>query len=166
MVCFSCIFCSTQTKINKSEEIDILIKTPVNLKPEEPLLYTIKNNSDKTFIIDPYGFVGESYWTLNSKKLNPINFSRGYYPRDEDDCKNELIIIKPKQKIDANLSLNYLERGIYDYSKTGDYLRVINSSHNKENGKPSSCRQYINELELKGYHFLNDNIVAKIPFVK
>ncbi len=31
---------------------------------------------------------------------------------------------------------------------------------------PLSYKQYIDDLELKGYHFLNDSIVAKISFVK
>lgn len=166
ITCFSCIFCSTQMKINKSNEVDILIKTPVKLEPEKPIIYSIKNNSKKTYIIDPYGFVGETYWLLNDKKLIPIQFSRGYYSRDNDDCRNDLIIIKPNEKIEKGLSLNYMERAIYDYSESGNYIRIVQSNHNKQNGMPSSCKQYIDELELKGYHFLNDSIVAKIPFIR
>ncbi|PNW13179.1 hypothetical protein C1637_15270 [Chryseobacterium lactis] len=153
-------------KLNKNKEIDILIKTPVKLAPEKPIIYTIKNSSDKTFIIDPYGFVGDSYWTFNNKKLIPIEFSRGYYSREDKNCRDDLIIIKPKQKIDIGLSLNYVDKAIYDYSKTGNYIRNIQSKHSKQNGMPSTCKSYINELEKKGYIMLEDSIVAKIPFVK
>ncbi|WP_042720549.1 hypothetical protein [Flavobacterium sp. B17] len=153
-------------KINKSNEVDILIKTPVKLEPEEPITYNIKNNSNVIYIIDPYGFVGESYWLLNNKKLVPIQFSRGYYSRENDDCRNDLIIIKPNEKIEKALSLNYMEKAIYDYSQSGNYIRIVSSNHSKQNSMPSSCKQYINDLELKGYRFLNDSIVAKIPFVK
>ncbi|AZA90569.1 hypothetical protein EG343_08015 [Chryseobacterium nakagawai] len=153
-------------KLNKSKNIDILIKVPVELIADKPVIYTFKNNTDQTYIIDPYGFVGKSYWELNNEVLNPINFSRGYYSREDEDCGNDLIILKPKQKIDTTLSLNYMERGIYDFSKAGKYSRIVESKHNKDNGMPSSCKQYINELEIKGYHFLEDSIVAKIPFIK
>lgn len=166
ITCFCCIFCSTQMKINKSNDVDILIKTPVKLEPEEPITYSIKNNSNVIYIIDPYGFVGESYWLLNNKKLVPIQFSRGYYSRENDDCRNDLIIIKPNEKIEKALSLNYMEKAIYDYSQSGNYIRIVSSNHSKQNSMPSSCKQYINDLELKGYRFLNDSIVAKIPFVK
>lgn len=166
ITCFSCIFCSTQMKINKSNDVDILVKTPVNLTTEIPVTYTIKNNSEKTYIIDPYGFVGDSYWMLNNKKIEPIEFSRGYYSRENIDCTSDLIILNPKQKIDTVLSLNYAERGRYDFSNSGNYIWNVQSNHNKQNGMPSSCKQYIDELELKGYRFLNDSIVAKIPFYK
>ena len=63
-----CIFCSSQTKINKSKEIDITVTIPIKLETEKEITYSIKNNSDKTYVIDPYGFVGESYWLLNTKK--------------------------------------------------------------------------------------------------
>lgn len=164
MTCFSFISCSTQMKLNKSKNIDILIKVPIKLISDKPLVYTLKNNTNNTYIIDPYGFVGSSYWMLNNEKLNPINFSRGYYSREDEDCRNDLIILKPKQKIDRTLSLNYIEKGIYDFSKKGNYIRNVKSIHNKENGMPSSCTKYINELETKGYFLLEDSIVAKMPF--
>ncbi|MDH6252585.1 hypothetical protein M2347_002312 [Chryseobacterium sp. H1D6B] len=166
MTCFICTFCSTQMKLNKSEQIDILIKTPLKLIGDKPVIYTIKNNTNNTYIIDPYGFVGNSYWILNNEKLNPINSSRGYYSRENEDCKNDLIILEPKQKIDTTLSLNYMERYIYDFSKTGKYIRHVESKHSRQNGMPLSCKQYINELEKKGYHLLDDSIKAEIPFVK
>lgn len=166
VTCFSCIFCSTQIKLNKSNEIDIIVKVPVNLSTQIPVQYSIQNRSATTYIIDPYGFVGDSYWMLNNEKLNPIDRSRGYYSREDVDCKEDLIIIKPKQKIDTVLNLNYIDRGRYDLSKSGNYFFAVKSRHNKKNSMPSSCQQYINELEIKGYHFLEDSIVAKIPFIK
>ncbi|WP_131368691.1 hypothetical protein [Chryseobacterium luteum] len=164
--CLSCTFCSPQMKLNKSNDIDILVKTPVKLIADEPVIFTIKNNSNFTYIIDPYGFVGNSYWMLNNKKLDPVNFSRGYRSREAIDCKNDLIILKPKQKMDTTLSLNFMERGIYDFSKAGNYIRVAESRHNEQNGMPLICKQYINELESKGYRLLDDSIDAKIPFVR
>ncbi|MGE8554227.1 MAG: hypothetical protein ACN6OB_09910 [Chryseobacterium jejuense] len=166
ITCFSFISCYTQMKLNKSKNIDILVKVPVELIVEKPVIYTLKNNTNNTYIIDSYGYVGKSYWELNNEILNPINFSRGYYSREGEDCRNDLIILKPKQKMDTILSLNYMERGIYDFSKTGNYSRNIESRHSKENGMPLSCKQYINDLEKKGYIMLDDNIVAKIPFIK
>ncbi|TZF94193.1 hypothetical protein FW781_16345 [Chryseobacterium panacisoli] len=166
ITCFIFISCSTQMKINKSKDIDILIKTPVKLITDEPVMFTIKNNSNSTYVIDPYGFVGNSYWMLNNEKLNPINFSRGYRSREDIDCRNDLIILNPKQKMDTTLSLNFMERAIYDFSKTGRYTRIIESRHNGKNGMLLGCKQYINELERKGYRLLDDSIDAKIPFVK
>ncbi|MGN7864633.1 hypothetical protein [Chryseobacterium sp. 22458] len=166
ITCFIFISCSPQMKLNKSKDIDILVNVPVKLIADKSVIYTLKNNTNRTYIIDPYGFVGNSYWILNNEKLNPINFSRGYYSREDEDCRNELIILKPKQKMDATLSLNYIEKGIYDFSKTGSYIRNIKSKHSQENGMPLSCKSYINTLEKKGYIMLEDSIVAKIPFIK
>lgn len=166
LACLSCIFCSTQMKLNKSKEIDITVKSPVDLQTDKAIVYTIKNNTDKTYIIDPYGFIGSSYWTFNNERLNPVNFSKGYYSRDHYDCENDLIILKPKDKLDTTLVLNYHQKEIYDFSTQGKYVFYVKSNHSKQNGMPSSYKQYINDLEKKSYLFLNDDIDAKIPFVK
>ncbi len=166
VICLSFISCFPQMKLNKNKNIDIFIKVPIKLNSDKPIIYTLKNNTDDTYVIDPYGFVGSSYWKLNNEVLNPINYSKGYYSREDEDCKNDLIILKPKQKIEKTLSLNYMERRIYDFSKTGNYIRTVKSNHNRENSMPSSCVKYINELENKGYHLLEDSIVAKIPFIR
>lgn len=166
IICISCTFCSSQMKLNKSKEVDILLKLPTTLTVEVPTMYSLKNNTNNIYIIDPYGFIGDSYWVLNNEKLNPIAFSKGYYSRDNDDCKTDLIILKPKQKMDTILILNYMERGIYDFSKSGNYIWNVKSRHIKQNGMTSSCKQYISDLEDKGYILLDDSIEAKIPFVK
>ncbi|WP_042720548.1 hypothetical protein [Flavobacterium sp. B17] len=164
--CTNCIFCSTQTKINKNKEIDIIVSTPINLAKQTPIKYTLLNNSKNTYIIDPYGFTGYSYWLFENKKLNPIYFSKGYYAREGEDCESDLIIIKPKQKIDTILNLNYIDRGRYDLSKQGNYFWYVKSKHDRKNGMPLSCKKYIDDLEGIGYRFLEDSIVAKILFVR
>ncbi|NML56717.1 hypothetical protein [Chryseobacterium cheonjiense] len=162
----NCIFCSSQTKINKSKEIDILIKMPIHLNSQEPVKFTIQNKSNNSYIIDPYGFAGESYWLFENKRLNSLGLEKGYYSRENVDCQNDIIIIKPKERIQTTINLNYSEIHRYDFSKSGHYIWKVESKHDRENAMPASCRQYINELEIKGYHFLNDSIVANIPFVK
>ncbi|SDJ32062.1 hypothetical protein [Chryseobacterium jejuense] len=167
IICFSFISCSAQMKLNKSKEIDILINTPWKFGENNNIHYTIKNKSNKTYVVDPYGFSGDSYWLFNNEKLNPIDRSRGYYTRHTDeDCKGDLIIIKPKHKIDIALSLNYSEKGIYDLSKPGKYIWNIKSNHSKKNDMPLTCKSYIITLEKKGYIMLEDSIVAKIPFIR
>lgn len=166
VTCLTCIFCSPQIKLNKNRDVDIVINVPLKLNSENSLSYVLKNNTENTIIIDPYGFTGNSYWSFNNEKLIPINFSKGYYSRDNDDCKNDLIILEPKQKIETYLNLNYHQKEIYDFSKSGNYIWSVESNHNKQNGMPSSCKQYINFLEKKGYIFLDDKIDAKIPFVR
>lgn len=77
--------------------------------------------------------------------MNPIQFSRGYYSRDKSDCISDIIIIKPNEKIEKALSLNYREKAIYDYTETGNYVRVVKSNHNKQNSVPLNCKQYIDD---------------------
>ncbi|WP_123902279.1 hypothetical protein [Chryseobacterium arthrosphaerae] len=167
ITCFIFISCSTQMKLNKSNEIDILINAPWKFEENYNISYIIKNKSSKTYIIDPYGFSGDSYWLFNNEKLNPIDYLRGYYTRyTDDDCKNTLIILKPKQKIDTTLNLNYREKSIYNLSKPGKYIWNIKSNHSRKNSMPLTCKSYINTLEKKGYIMLEDSIVAKIPFIK
>ncbi|KFF23054.1 hypothetical protein IW22_02120 [Chryseobacterium sp. JM1] len=154
-------------KLNKSKEIDILINTPWKIEENNRINYIIENKSNKTYVIDRDGFEGVSYWLFNNEKLNQIDRWRGYYARyNDDDCANDLIIIKPKQKIDTTLNLNDLDKGIYDLSKSGKYIWNVKSNHSKKNTMPSTCKSYINSLEKKGYIILEDSIVAKIPFVR
>lgn len=164
---FSCFFCSPQMKLNKSKEINVLINNPWRFEKTNEVIYTIENKSNKTYIIDPYGFSGDSYWLFNNERLNPIDRSRGYYSRlTDDDCKNDLIIIHPREKITTYLNLNEREKEIYDLSKEGTYIWNVKSDHTKYNAMSSNCKSYIGRLENKGYVILEDSIVAKILFVR
>ena len=164
---FVYLFCFSQMKINKSKEVDILINTPWKFGDDNIVDFVIKNNSNNTYIIDPYGFVGKSCWQYEGKKLDHIDFQRGYYTRlNDEDCKDDLILLKPKAKINVNLNLDYYQTKIFDLSKSGKYFLNVKSKHDRESSMPSSCKSYINTLEMKGYIMLEDSIVAKIPFVR
>ena len=80
LTCVNCIFCSTQTKLNTSKEIDILIKLPAKLVKEVPTIYTIKNNTNDTYIIVPYGYIGDSYWKRlkHEKTFFEFNYNFAY----------------------------------------------------------------------------------------
>lgn len=166
IVSINCIFCSSQTKINNNKEVDILLKMPVDLITQIPVKFTIQNKSSNTYIIDPYGFAGNSYWLFENKRLNSIGLQKGYYSRENPDCEYDIIIIRPKEKIEKIINLNYSEKQRYDFSKIGHYVWKVESKHVRENTMPSSCRQYITDLEKKGYKFLQDSISAEIDFVR
>ncbi|KFF02032.1 hypothetical protein IX38_16200 [Chryseobacterium luteum] len=154
-------------KLNKSKQIDILLETPGKLNGENDKMYTIINNSKESYIIDPFGFIGNSYWIVDGKKIEPADFFRGHYKRDDNElCKDDLIILNPSQKISTYINLDYYNKGIYDFSKQGNYILNVKSKHNRQNATLLGCDSYIKILESQGYRVLEDSIVAKIPFVK
>lgn len=142
------------------------METPWQLGTGKKVVYTIKNNTSKTYIIDPYGFIGYSYWTKNDKRIEPVDFLRGYYTREDADCKEDLLILYPHQKTTVYISLNYYETGKYDFSKQGTYKMTVKSGHNKQSATLLGCTEYIEKLENQGYKVLNDSIVAQVLYVK
>ncbi|MBP2617103.1 hypothetical protein [Chryseobacterium jejuense] len=166
--CFLFIFCSNQMKLNKGKEIDIFLKEGIyNLNTENKIKYNIINNTNNFYIIDPNGFYGSSYTLENGEKMIPIRyFSKGYYNRfNDNDCKKDLIILKPKESKNVALSLNGDDNSLYNYTKGKVYAYHVSSLHNKYNATIFGCNQYIDNLEKKGYKVLQDSIVAKIPIV-
>ncbi|MDN3691044.1 hypothetical protein QWZ06_01550 [Chryseobacterium tructae] len=155
-------------KINKSKDVDICFPQN-NLSTKDTgsiIKETIKNNTNNTYIIDPYGFYGQSYVLENGKIIEPyMNAVQGYVSKDDRLCHELLVILKPFQTIQQSVNYNVNNRGIYKYSKGSEYFEVTNSVHNKKTVTLLGCEKYIEELESKGYKVLEDSIVAKIPLV-
>jgi hypothetical protein len=86
--------------LNKGKDVDIIfplkyIDTQATEKVTEEI---IKNNTNNTYIIDPFGFYGKSYVLENGKVLDPyLYFKNGYYTRNESLCREDLIILQPFQ---------------------------------------------------------------------
>ncbi|PKF75323.1 hypothetical protein CW752_05050 [Chryseobacterium sp. PMSZPI] len=155
-------------KLNKGKDIDITYPQSYisAQKTKTVIKETIKNNTNNTYIIDPYGFYGESYTLENNKILKPYMYiNEGYVSRNDRLCRETLIILKPKESILLSLVLNTNNKSVYKYSKTNKYEEVIKSLHNKYNATLLGCDDYIEELESKGYKVLEDSIVAKIPLI-
>lgn len=156
-------------KLNKGKDVDILLNSvPEKLNTGKATEYLIRNNTDNTYIIDPYGFYGKSFILENGKILEPYSYYRnGYYSRfNNNDCIRDLIILKPQASILAYLSLDRNNKAIYNYSINNNYERIVTSEHNRFNTTILGCEEYIENLEKKGYKVLEDSIVAKIPLVK
>lgn len=168
-VCFLFIFCSNQMKLNKGNEVDIILPQgtfPVG-DTGKAVEYSIKNNTENTYIIDPLGFYGYSYVLENNKIIEPyMKVREMHYNRHSDDlCLQDLIILKPKESIHVPLNLNINSRGIYNYSKVNKYIEVVKSYHNIYNATLLGCENYIKNLEKQGYKVLEDSINAKIPLI-
>lgn len=165
--CFLFIFCSNQIKLNTGKDIDIIfpLKQIDTQSTEKVIEEILKNNTDKTFVIDPLGFYGKSYVLENGKVLEPyLYFKSGYYSRHDDrSCREDLIILQPFQTIHHSIIFNRNNRAVYRYTKPNQYEEIIKSSHDKYNATILGCDDYIKELESKGYKVLEDSIVAKIP---
>lgn len=155
-------------KINKGKDIDIIFpqKYISTQETETIIKEIIKNNTNNTYIIDPYGFSGESYTLENGKVLVPyMYFKDGYISRNDRLCKELLIILKPFQTIHHSIVFDKNNKALYKYSKSNKYEEVVKSLHNRYNVTSLGCDQYVESLEKKGYKVLEDSIVAKIPLV-
>lgn len=155
-------------KLNKGRDVDITLpqKYISTQQTGDVIQETIKNNTNNTYIIDPYGFYGESYTLENGAILKPYMYlNEGYVSRDNRLCREILIILQPFQTIHRSINYNKNNKSLYKYSKPNKYEEIIKSAHTKYNATILGCEDYIKELELKGYKVLEDSIVAKIPLV-
>jgi len=159
-------------KLNKGKEVDIYLKVPQKLNLDQgsnidTKIYSLKNNTNKTFIIDPLGFYGTSTVYSENSLLKPVTFLAGHYDRVNDSqCRRDLIILYPRDKIMVSLNLDSRNRGIYNFSENSSYTRVIKSFHNRYYASLNGCDEYIAGLEKKGDHVLEDSIIAKIHYAK
>ncbi|MEI3789858.1 MULTISPECIES: hypothetical protein [unclassified Chryseobacterium] len=164
--CFLFSFCSNQIKLNKGKEVDIIFpkKYISTQKTGEIIEEIIKNNTNNTYIIDPYAFYGESYMLENGNLLQPNMYIRnGYASRNDRLCRDILIILKPFQILHHSIALNTNNKAIYKYSKSNKYEEITKSLHNRNNVLALGCDDYIKELESKGYKVLEDSIIVTIP---
>jgi len=157
--------CISQIKINKSEDVDILINLPQKLDANREVI--LRNNVKKTFIIDPLGFHGKSFILVNNEVIEPINYVRGHYERlDLEMCKTDFILLKPYETKKVFINFVSNDKKIYDYSKYPQFIRVVKSHHSYDTATSLGCRAYLDNLEKMGYKILSDSISAKIPYIK
>ncbi|RMZ58051.1 hypothetical protein D1632_17320 [Chryseobacterium nematophagum] len=146
--------CSSQSKTYGSN-LEIIFPATVDmnmLKNGQDAV--IINNSDQTYIIDPYSFNVDVKVIENNNEIRPYRQKLyGSYPRDIDDCKETVFIVKPKEKITVKMFLFPLNH--YNFSSDKKYVLRSIASFNKNS--LIGCNEYIDQLEKKGY---------KIPDVK
>lgn len=163
--CLLFIFCSNQIKLNKGKDIDIIFPFKhIDTQSTEVIEEIIKNNTNNTYIIDPFGFYGKSFVLEDGQILDPYLYLKsGYYSRNDRSCHEDLIILKPFQSIHRSIILDKNNRAVYKYAQSNKYEQIVKSFHNKYNATILGCESYVKELESKGYKILEDSIVAKIP---
>ncbi|WBX98003.1 hypothetical protein [Chryseobacterium gambrini] len=153
-------------KINKSNDIDILYAMNEKVSDDNISVFYLKNNTNKTFIIDPFGFWGNTSIYEDEQLLKPYKFQlKGYYDRPSDKwCERDLIILKPHEfkKLDF-FNTNYKDSALYQFKMDKKYFEIIKSVHNKKTILYLGCEDYIRKLESKDFVVLEDSISAKIP---
>ncbi|MCC3214762.1 hypothetical protein LIV57_05730 [Chryseobacterium sp. X308] len=173
LLLFSFVHFNAQIKLNTKQEVDILFQgkefsLDKIFDGKDPYMFKIVNNTNNTYIIDPYGFKNDNFvMTCDENIVTPDKaILKGFYKRfDDKDCFNDLIILKPKEEKYAILSIINL-KGWYDLDKEKKYILRLNSTHNNYTVILLGCQSYIRELvEKKGYKVLEDSFIAKIPFV-
>lgn len=157
---------STMLKINKSEYVDILYNISEITSQKPKVTFYLKNNTGSTFIIDPFGFWGNTFIYENQNLIMPYKFGlKGFYERFSDKwCERDLIILKPHElrKMDF-FNTNYKDTALYHFKRDKKYYEIVKSVHNKETVFYLGCQAYIKNLESKGYKILEDSINVKMP---
>lgn len=115
---------SSQIKINRSEEIDVLLYHKI-IENKQYFYYEVENKSEKTFIIDKINFRGNSSILMDGNVLKydvPI-LKGNFADRSLDECKGDFIFIHPKEK-------TFVDIHVVDYSglfKKLDFTKNIHS---------------------------------------
>ncbi|MGN7864116.1 hypothetical protein [Chryseobacterium sp. 22458] len=173
LLLFSIIHLNAQIKLNTKQEVDILFEgKQISLNRifdgKDPYMFKVINNTNNTYIIDPYGFRNDKFvMTCDENIVIPDKtILKGFYKRfDDEDCFIDLIILKPREEKYVILSIFSLT-GWYDLDNQKKYILRLNSTHNNYSVVLLGCQNYIRSLvEKKGYKVLEDNIVARIPII-
>lgn len=168
MGCFS-----AQTKLNTKSEVDILFDgNTFSLHKifdgNEPYMFKIVNNTNNTYIIDPYGFKSNNFvMTCEGNLIEPEKvILGGFYKRSNDqECFDDLIILNPYEQKYLPLSITNLD-GSYDLKDNKKYILRLKSIHNNYTATLLGCQVYIKTLiTSKGYKIFDDTINARILLI-
>ncbi|KAA0128053.1 hypothetical protein FY557_10045 [Chryseobacterium sp. SN22] len=162
-----------QTKLNTKKEVDILFeRNEFSLNKifdgNTPYIFKLVNNTDYTYIIDPYGFKSDNFvMTIEGNIITPVRIVlNGFYKRfDSQECVDDLIILGPKEKKYVSLSIVNLN-GVYDLDKHKKYIIKLHSHHNKYTASLLGCQDYIESLiSSKKYKVFDDSIDTTVSLV-
>ena len=112
--------------------------------------------------------MGQTIFLENDKPAPLTFFGEGsFYRYSEAECKRDLIILKPYEKLEAAISLAKDFSGstldINKISTKNSYSYIVKSAHNRYSATGVGCENYIAGLEKQGYKVLEDSINAKFP---
>jgi hypothetical protein len=153
--------CHSQNKLDNNK-IEMMFPESVDMtmvKTGQDLV--IINKSDHTYIIDPYSFTVNVKVIENGNEIQPYRQKLyGSYLRDIDDCKEEILIIKPKEK--TTVKVFFFPLNHYEFSTDKKYILKSMASFNKNS--LIGCKEYIDQLVKKGYKIpdIQLNITSKL----
>lgn len=162
-----------QTKLNTKKEVDILFQgNEFSLNKifdgNTPYIFKLVNNTNYTYVIDPYGFKSNNFVITNEGDIiTPVRIVlNGFYKRfNNQDCVDDLIILRPKETKDVSLSIVNLN-GFYDLDKHKKYIIKLHSNHNKYTASLLGCQDYIESLiSSKKYKVFDDSIDTTVSLV-
>ncbi|QIY90083.1 hypothetical protein [Chryseobacterium gallinarum] len=163
-----CSFYLSQVKVNTGNDIEIiLLDSNVSMQRyldgANPYKYKIINHTDHDYIIDPQGFVGKTYVYENDKLYNHPEkmIPQGYYSRDLEDCKADLLLVKKRDSLITQLDILNINF-YYKIRPSEKYNLDIQSKHNEYTVTLLGCSNYIKSLKLKGYKVFTDKINVKL----
>jgi len=162
-------FYFSQIKVNKRKDVEIFIMDSVismkrYLEANKAYQYKIVNNTNDNYIIDPQGFRGKTYvYECNELYSHPEKMiPSGYYSRDLEDCKEDIILLKKKSFLIVELDILNLSF-YYNLKPNINYQLDIQSKHNEYTATLLGCADYIKDLKKQGYKVFEDQIKVKIP---
>ncbi|GAB0157199.1 hypothetical protein CHRYSEOSP005_24700 [Chryseobacterium sp. Alg-005] len=153
--------CYSQRRADKNK-LEIIFPEAVNMvmvKTGQDMV--IINKSNETYIIDPYSFTVNVKVIENDKEIQPYRQKLfGSYGRDINDCKETVLIVKPKEKIKTKVFFFPLD--YYNFSTDKKYILKSMASYNRNS--LIGCNEYINQLEKKKYKIpdIQLNVTSKL----
>ena len=162
------LFC--QIQINNNKDVKILFPfSEVKRSVGPRYLFKIKNETNDNYIIDTEGF----YRRIEVYDEND-NYVQPYLPyppggnnaeRKDNECYKDYEIVLSNSTSVVLLNLfKYL--GEHDLKNDKKYYIKINSiEFGKRFSSDTGCKNYIEEMEAKGYKVLEGSINAKIPLI-
>ncbi|PWN68869.1 hypothetical protein C1631_012365 [Chryseobacterium phosphatilyticum] len=162
-------FYLSQIKVNTRSDLEIiLLDSSVSMQRyldgANPYTYKIINHTDDNYIIDPQGFNGKTYVYENNELYDVPEkmIPKGYYSRDLEDCKADLLLVNKRDSLTVQLEILNIDF-YYKIKKTEKYDLEIQSKHNEYTATLLGCSKYIKDLKRKGYKIFDDKINIKIP---
>lgn len=153
--------CTPQIKV-ENNNLDVIVPESVTMSIiKTGIEVTIINNSNTTYIIDPYSFNSKVTIFENQKEIYPYRQKHsGYYDRDDDECKKTIILAKPKSKIVTKLYIYAID--YYDFQHEKNY--EIKSSFIFNKSTMNGCSNYVDSLIQRGYKFpdIKKSVTSKL----
>jgi len=155
---------NAQIKTNSDKCFNILLEN--HIVYGAPSKFIIINNTNKNYLVNIEGFIGNSEIFENGKKILPFKpkIFISHAEWDEEKCRENILLVEKNTKITSPIYLDIF-KGYYNILSSYNYQINFESTHTVRSPYYFGCKKYVDSLVNEGFEIYDGTLKGNVKLI-